>query len=252
MTTATESPPRSINWRGHDAWRFDNGPGKRSVYCIDCEQTSPDWWEVRRGLPTASEFDRIITPARWEPSAGAKGYVAQLVGESLSLDPPVFCERGNAAMRHGKETEDEARKWYMVERGAAVRQTGFAVTNLGEPGKNRFAGCSPDGLIEGGDDGPGCLELKCPQPKTHAGYLLHAADHPDDPLPLKYRPQVHGQLIVLGVGWVDFMSYARGMPGLLVRVRPDGFTDLLREYLTKFCDDLATARAVVEGKAEVS
>ena len=31
---------------------------------FDCEQGSPEWFALRRGVPTASEFHRIITPVQ--------------------------------------------------------------------------------------------------------------------------------------------------------------------------------------------
>ncbi len=55
-------------------------------------------------------------------------------------------------------------------------------------------------------------------------------------LPDDYKAQVHGQLIVTGRDWVDFMSYFPGLPKFLIRVEPDDFTDKLRSYLDRFWD----------------
>lgn len=233
--------PRSIQFKGQTGTLFENGG--RPVYLFnDVVQLSPEWWELRQGVPTASEANRLITPKKAEASKAQRGYLAKLIGETESLDPPIMTDRpGNPAMRHGRETEAEARSWYALERGVDVTQTGFAITNVGPadgpPQWQYRIGSSPDGVILESEDGPGGLELKCPQPETHAEYLMDAADDPKNPLPSDYRPQVHFHLIVLDVQWVDFMSYARGFPPLLVRVRPDAYTAALKTYLGSFLDE---------------
>lgn len=191
---------------------------------INCVQLSPEWWDARRGIPTASEFGRIITAKTAKLSAAADGYIAQLVAERIHLDPNAMTETPmNAAMRHGVACEPEARRWYEMERGIDVEQVGFCTTDDG-----RF-GCSPDGLI--GTEG--ALELKCPQMKTHIEWLL-ANEVPDE-----HRAQVHGHLIVTGRLWCDFMSYCVGAKPLLLRVVPDEFTTKLRTCLELFWEKYA-------------
>lgn len=191
---------------------------------FDCVQYSPEWWEVRCGIPTASAFDRIITAVTGKPSSAARAYMCELAADIACLTPNFFTERDNRpksyAMENGTNTEPEARRFYEMEREAEVRQVGFILSDCG-----RY-GCSPDGLV--GEDGG--LELKCPLLKTQAEYLL------DGPvLPVAYKPQVHGSLIVTGRKWWDFLSYSPGLPPLLVRVEPDKYTDTLRKILEDFC-----------------
>jgi len=187
-------------------------------------QYSPEWWEARRGVPTASSFDRIIQPTKGLYSGAASKYIAQLVAETIHMDPGAMTERPmNPAMRHGIETEAEARKWYEMHTECDVRQVGFVVSGCG-----RF-GCSPDGLV--GEDG--LLELKCPQPATHVEYLMERV------LPNEYKAQVHGQLLVTGRKWVDFMSYAAMYPPFVIRIVPDEFTVKLRKLLERFAADYA-------------
>ena len=184
-------------------------------------QYSPEWWEVRRGIPTASAFDRILTPGG-KLSGQSDGYIDELVGDAFCLNPNFMTERPmNHAMRAGLEAEPEARRFYEMENPTrTVQQVGFCLTDDG-----RF-GCSPDALV--GDDG--VLELKCPQAKTQVGYLR------DGTLPSEYRPQVHGHLLVTGRPWVDFCSYCPGLPPLVVKVMPDEFTVKLRNALEAFHD----------------
>lgn len=184
----------------------------------DFDQYSPDWWRVRRGVPTSSCFDKIVTPAKGELSKQADGYIHQLIAEQFDPEYGVVEDYVSAAMRAGTIMEPEARRYYEFERGVDVEQVGFCLSDDG-----RF-GCSPDGLC--GDDG--ALELKCPQPHTQVAYLLA------NELPQAYAPQVHGQLIVTGRKWVDFMAYSPGFPPLLIRVEPDDYTEKVRKALDDF------------------
>lgn len=187
---------------------------------IDCEQLSEQWWRVRRGVPTASRFDAILTPKTAKPSASQQEYIHELIADTVRLSPPLTTNLGRPMtpeMQFGVDTEPEARAWYEMERGVEARRVGFITTDDG-----RF-GCSPDGLTaEGG------LEIKCPALKTQVRYLLEGG------LPPEYRCQVHGTLIVTGRPWWDFLSYATGLPALLVRVEPDAFTDALAAELERF------------------
>ncbi len=196
-----------------------------------CEQQSPEWWELHRGVPTAGSFDRIITPKKAQLSAGADDLICELIAQRLTIGS-IAPQQGftSHAIQHGIETEAEARRWYEMDRGLDVQQVGMCMTDDG-----RF-GCSPDGLVN--DDGG--LELKCPTLKTHVAYLR------DGVLPAEYKPQVHGCLIVTGRLWWDFLSYAPGLDPLLVRVTPDEFTEKLRECLELFWASYITVRSKIE------
>lgn len=184
---------------------------------IACHQYSPEWFYHRCGIPTASEFDSIITPAKGE-QAKWDTYIHRLIADLYRPDYGIAEDYVSTAMENGSLIEPEARDWYAFQTGNKVEQVGFCTTDDG-----RF-GCSPDALV--GDDG--VLELKCPEPHTHVGYLLAGV------LPPKYRPQCHGHLIVTGRAWLDFMSFSNGLPPLLVRVKPDEYTEKLRTLLDGF------------------
>ena len=188
----------------------------------DINQGSCEWWAVRKGVPTCSRFDCIATPAKCLPSKQGDDYAAELASDVAAPDPPFLTERltkpPNPWMQHGQAMEPAARNFYAMATGNPVRQCGFVLTDDGR------WGCSPDGLVVEDYHAPeprvilGGLELKCPLPKTHAAYLLAGT------LPLEYRCQVHGALLVTGCKWWDFMSYCEGMEPLLIRVEPDEFT----------------------------
>lgn len=185
---------------------------------FDFAQYSNEWWSTRRGVPTASDFNRIVTPAQWKFAEGAKSYAVQLVADTLDPYYGLRDESSTKEMRAGTLAEPEHRQWYEMFREVDVKQIGFCLTDDG-----RF-GCSPDGLV----GTSGGVEIKRPQPATQIKYLI------DGGVPADYLPQVHGSLIVTGRQWWDFLSLCPGLPPLLVRVEPNEKTEELRGHLERF------------------
>lgn len=188
----------------------------------EVEQGSQEWHDLRRGIPTASNFGSIITAVKAELSKGSKRYICDLIGSLTDQFLPHNAEHFTS--RHtewGTNTEAEARRFYGLD--TEVKQVGFITTDDG-----RF-GCSPDGLIVS-DSGTweGGLELKCPSPGVHLEYLL------DGELPNDYRQQVHGGLAITGLNFWDFMSYCPGNPPFVIRVYPDEYTQKLKNALEIF------------------
>jgi len=185
---------------------------------IDCIQGTPEWFEARRGVPTSSNFDKIVTTLG-KPSKQQEKYMYKLAGEAVSGVMEETYQ--NATMLRGIEMEEEARKLYQIAKGKPVVEVGFCLS--------KGYGASPDGLV--GDNG--CLEIKCPLVATHVGYLLK------NELPAEYFHQVQGQLLVTGREWVDFLSYYPGLRPLIIRVERDQkFLDILEEQLKIFCVEL--------------
>jgi hypothetical protein len=182
-------------------------------------QYSPNWWRLRCGIPTASAADRILTPTG-KVSAQAKKYVAELIADRCCLSPNFFSDRPQTRdMANGTNMEPEARRWYAMERpNSRIQQVGFCVSEDG-----RF-GCSPDGLV----DEDGVVELKCPKLSTQVEYLQEGI------LPPEYVPQCNMHLIVTGRKYVEFVSYAPGLPGFIVKLEPNDFTAKLRVALEDF------------------
>ena len=198
---------------------------------IDCIQGSPEWFEAHRGIPTASNFDRILTAKTMKLSAQADKFIAELIGQIFtigSIEPKGYISR---PMQDGILMEPEARRWYEFERNCEVRQVGMCLTDDGH------FGASPDALV--GEDG--ALELKCPLAATHVQYLL------DGVLPSEYAAQVHGELIVTGREYVDFVSYCPGLPGFIVRQTPNAYTESLRKALDEFWTRYQVTLAKVRG-----
>lgn len=203
---------------------------------IECEQLSPEWWDARRGIPTASNFSRILTPTG-KFSTSSDDYIAELIAEMVCLTPNYFTTQGKpvtAAMQHGTDTEPEARKWYEMDQGVETRRVGFITTDDGR------WGCSPDALV----DPDGGLEIKCVHLKTQVSYLLKGE------LPAEYRGQVHGSLLVTGRKWWDFLSYSPGLDPFLIRVYPDAYTVKLANALELFHDSLQKTIRRLKGPAK--
>lgn len=197
------------------------------------EQGSDAWRSLRLGIPTASCFDQIVTPSRGELSKSSVKYAYRLICERL-LKAPTDTLDGLEWVEHGKEMEPFAAKQYSFVADVDTRLAGFFTTNDGA------VGASPDRVIIGRN---AALEIKCPSPWVHLGYLL---DGPG----VNYRPQVQGQLLVCEFDYVDFYSYHGRMPAGQTRTgRDEPFIKLLSSALTAFVDQLAemTARAKALG-----
>lgn len=189
---------------------------------INTPQRSEAWFAARRGLPTCSRFDSILTPKTGKPSAAQDALINELIAESIQppeagLIKPQYISED---MEQGMKLEAEARCAYELEFAQApVQEVGFILHDSG------LFGGSPDALV--GETG-GC-EIKCPALATHIGYVR------DGTLPPEYRCQVHGYLIVTGRAWWSFFSYARGTEPLHLTVTRDDFTARLEAELLAFC-----------------
>jgi len=189
---------------------------------VDCEQGTEEWRLARAGVPTASNFSRILTPKTLKRSASHRDYINELVAERLMGIPLDDTFVSDWAER-GKELEERAFAYYEMDRECDVFKVGFVLH------KTLRVGCSPDGLIA---NGVGGLELKCPKPSTHVGYLL-------DGLSDKYRCQVQGSLWVTGLEWWDLMSFHPDLPPAILRVeRDDKFMAAFDREIKTFCQSV--------------
>ena len=66
------------------------------------EPYSPDWHALHLGMPTASKFHRIVTPANWSYSRQARPYAFQLAAEILLRESSGGGLEGVEAMERGK------------------------------------------------------------------------------------------------------------------------------------------------------
>ena len=199
-------------------------------------QGSEAWHLLRLGRPTASEFDRLVTPlGKVKTGDGPQTYLYEKLAEHLTGKP--LDDGSTWAMSQGSLLESEAIPFYELVYGAEVRKVGFVTTD------DMRIGCSPDGLI-GEDSG---LECKCALPQTHLRYLLEGG------VPKEYVAQVQGCMFVTQrPRWV-FLSYCRKMPPHIVHVeRDEAFQQALTAALNQFLANFDNALEKLETLSQIT
>ena len=201
--------------------------GRVSVKIHDCKQGSTEWLLLRCGIPTASEFGRLVT-ADWKIRAGEgpRNYVLEKVAEKFMGLPKEA--GGSWSMGQGQILETHARPWYQFAYDTKITEVGFITTDDGR------CGCSPDGLI--GDEGG--IEIKSPQAHTHLEYLLGGV------APKEYRAQIQGCMYVTGRAWWKFVSYSNHFPSLVLHVeREEAAQTAIASALERFYAEFDAAHA---------
>ncbi len=187
----------------------------------DVQQNTPEWYKIKTGIPSASNFDKLMT-TKGGVSKQRRKYMYQLVAERITGVKEDTYQ--NSIMQRGIDMEDEARSMYEFITGNTVKQVGFCY-----PNDKKRCGCSPDGLV--GKDG--LLEVKSPTSAVHVGYIIAGV------LPIDYMQQCQGQLFVTGRKWVDFFSFYPGLKSFIIRVKPDSkFLNILQIELEVFVNEL--------------
>lgn len=191
----------------------------------DVKQRSPEWFALRCGRITASHFDTMGNGT----TKGRETMCMKIAAEIITgQSPPGYQSK---AMQNGTEMEDEAIAAYSVEKWATVTPIGFVSIN-------EYIGGSPDGFI----DEDGGVEVKCPEPHTHLGYILKG-----ETAWRQYKWQVQGNLWLSGRSWWDWVSYCPqfGEQSLIIqRIKPDAEMYAKLEAGSKKC--IHRIRQIVE------
>ena len=191
---------------------------------LQVKQGETEWFSARLGIPTASNFHRIISPLG-APSRQAEAYANELIAEVMANDQ-VDAFEGNQWTDRGSDFEAKAAEHYEFITGEKVREAGFCMD------EKAIFGCSPDRFV--GEHG--LLEIKCPKGCNHISNLLRNEIDP------KYIPQVQGQLLVTGRDWCDFMSYHPQLPSQIIRVVRN------EEYIFKLTTQIHTFMGLLDKK----
>jgi len=168
----------------------------------DVAQYSEEYDRLKIGIPTSSNFHKIITP-QGKPSRQWREYACLLIAERILQQRIEFSN--SPAMERGLILEAEAADWYEFDRDLTAQRIGFITDD------ERKMGCSPDRLV--GDDG--LLEIKAPLPQTQVEYWISGG------LSERFRPQLQGQLYISERSWVDILCWHDVLPKLVIRVEPD-------------------------------
>lgn len=202
----------------------------------EVEQYSDEWWKVRLGIPTASNFHLFITPTGKPTTPDNKErrkYLYRLVAERILEEPMPPRFEGNEYTERGKNMEEEAAKAFLP--GRMLRPGGFMTADDG-----RY-GCSMDRLI-GADS---AVEIKAPAAWTHIQYVVEG---PGD----RYKPQVQGQLMVSDFNCIHFWSWhPRFAPVHIVTKRDERYIARLCNELGLFCEELDNVERFVRRQGNV-
>lgn len=198
----------------------------------DVEQRSEAWDRLRLGIPTASSFSKIVTPAG-KLSTQADKFLDSLLAEWMfggPLEDPETQFRSQW-MERGIFMEQQAYQSYEFETDNETRKVGFVATDDG------LIGCSPDRFIVSGEKIIRGLELKCPSPAVHARYMRTGSIETD------YKPQIQGCMMVCELDSWDVQSYCPPFPSVIVPVqRDEAYIKTLRCALEEFTDKILEAR----------
>lgn len=188
---------------------------------FNMDQGSADWFEARRGIPTASMFATVMASGKGGgPSATRRTYMLKLAGEIVTGQP--MDSFSNHHMERGKEMEGEARDLYAFTAGVDPELVGFI--------RSGQKGASPDSLV--GSDG--LLEIKTKLPHLLIDVLLK------DEVPPEHKAQCQGQLWVAEREWIDFAAYWPGLPIFIKRMtRDEEYIAKVAAAVDQFNDELA-------------
>lgn len=187
------------------------------------EQGTAEWFDVRKGLATASEF-KCLVKHNGKYSQTRQTYMLQLAAERLTGEPPenffsIYTDRG-------KRLEPEARDLYAMITGHEPEQVGFVT--------NRGCGCSPDSLI----GKSGLLEIKTKKAADLIEVLLKDEFCPE------HVAQCQGALWVSDRDWIDLEVYWPALPPFIKKAgRDEAYIKNLAFEAEKFNEEL---EAIVE------
>jgi hypothetical protein len=167
-------------------------------------QRSEEWQQIRIGIPTASDFSRLVT-SEGKRSKSLNGFAMQLAAEKFA-GGPLGSWAGNVAMERGR---------FLEEDGLRAYQFSYAESDLDPVGfvtdQAITYGCSPDALV--GETG--CCEVKCLTAEKHIAAFLRFNDSGE--APPDYIQQTQGQILICGREWCDLIFYHPQLPMVVVR-----------------------------------
>lgn len=159
------------------------------------EQGSDEWFQIRMGKPTASNFAAIL--ANMTKPGAPFGNPAMQYAMRVAIEGKtqrVIETYTNDYMEKGKELEDDARDAYKAQNFVEVLPGDFAEMD--------GYGASSDGQVEGG----GLIEIKCVKYSTHFERLMKGG------YDTAYQWQLRGNMWLYDQPWCDFVSYCPDFP----------------------------------------
>lgn len=193
-------------------------------------QRSEAWFARRLGIPTASQFSRILLDSG-RPSGASHTYMRELAYEKLIGKPAPRRDLSNVTqIQHGIVSEPIAVEAFEQHTGLRTGSVGFITDD------KETMGCSPDRIILGANE---ALEIKCPGGPVQCGYLMHGLDN--------YKAQLQGQILIGNFNLLHFFSWNPELPPFYTKVEPDlNYLKSLAKYLVDFVNELAIGVALIK------
>ena len=158
----------------------------------DIEQNSDEWFNLRAGKPTTSNFSKFMANYGKAFGEPAQKYAFKLAKEQVTGVKSDEESYSNSFMDLGHEWEPVARAEYEEQTFNVVSNGGFC-----ESEKYNVGG-SPDGLIL---DSNGGIEIKSVIDWTQRNTIKRGSFDPS------YRWQILGNIWLCDLDYVDFISY---------------------------------------------
>ncbi len=163
---------------------------------LTTEQRTPAWTQARVGMFSASQAGDMLAKIKSGEAAARRDLKLRIVCERLTgqSQEDVYV---NAAMQRGIDCEAQARAAFESLTGYLVQEVGYLAHD------SLKAGCSPDGLIDGGVR---LVEIKAPKSSTMLAYLRAGV------VPATYLPQLRHQAWITGASVIDFFAWDDRLP----------------------------------------
>lgn len=209
-------------------------PPKDDVeFTYDVEQRSDDWFDLRKGIVTASKLATVIASGKdGGDSEGRAKYMKMLAGEIVTGQ--VAESFRSEAMDRGNRMEPEAFAWYERSRFADLTRIGFVRRTIINPIGVKFSvGASPDAQV--GDTGKG-VEFKSMAPHL----LIDVVKRGAAGFPTGHRAQLQGTMWVCGWDEMDLVLYYTGWPNppTFTLQRDEAYIRMLAEQVETFSYEL--------------
>jgi putative phage-type endonuclease len=153
------------------------------------EQRSQEWFDIRRGKITSSEFHKILGDGKVKET-----YLLEKIAEGMGgFAQPA----GGPAIEWGIELESTAIDVYTEKTGIVVEKASFMPVN-------DYYGGSPDGIVTP----DGIIEVKCPYTTVkHLKHGLIKSDADFKKTSPEYYYQCISNMICANAQWCDFISF---------------------------------------------
>ena len=159
----------------------------------DIKQHSPEWYALKVGKPSTSNFHRMMAN---KPNTKFIGDSVHTYALELALERytgEITETPDMKAMKRGTRLEPKAREYYIENTFRKIIEIG-GIDNYG-------CFCSTDG-IEVSNTNDRMLEIKCHDKKIHFEYLQHPDKFLND-----HKWQLQGELFVSERKYVDLVGY---------------------------------------------